>query len=822
MILCLMSNLITLFKCLFKPLHPAIFNFLMGKPLIRYSKRPTKKSFYQLFRKILWLSLSVFILINSVYAEDSVKLCMPAWIAQPQTVWPDNITKKMVLEADELTQPQATVYEFDGSVRVQQPGSLLFADTLQYQKHLEQIDAFGNVELHREDLIVKAHEAHFQNQQKTAQFIESRYQMKPSRAHGQATRISIDQNKQISILETATYTTCPLQQTVRHLQNTQHKIATNTDGKVAWQLAFDEVEINQQRRRLIGKHATLKFHNVPIFYSPYFNFSLDDRASGFLFPDFGSYKSLTDSQSAFYYKQPYYFNLAPNYDDTLTALYMENRGVVLENEFRYIEKTGPVTHRAELTLTALNDRETAQNGLASLQGSDLVYGETIEQRWRAKIMADQVWAPGLTSRVLWHESSDEAFFNDIPVEASFQSVTSVERYINANYRKDNWHAYAQVLSYLPLQNAPLNYEKRPEIGLNYNQSFKQSIGTLRFNLSAEATEFAIPYSQHNKPEGLRSRLSPELSYVINKPFGYLKANVSANTLNYSIQNPSNAVLNDDNITQTMMQYALRGGLTFEREFNALGKAYVQTLEPELQYLLVPYADQTKVPLFDTSNKSLDFSNLFAFNRFSGFDRIGDTQQITAALTSRVLTQQGKPLLEMGIGQIFYLQDRDVTLNNTDPLVNDQSDYFVKLGVTSDKFYFASTGQVSQENSMLINANSRLRWNAGTNTKLLLNHTLTNNELPSEKETLALGATFQFSRNWQVGTYWNYDFTNNLRNEMVHAIRYDDCCWGGELSVEETQLENGLYNYNVEFLIEFKGLSSTGRSFQNYLDSKLSF
>ncbi|MEA3405671.1 MAG: LPS assembly protein LptD [Pseudomonadota bacterium] len=795
-------------------LFPSFYSFLTAHRSANGATLSVKKT----VQAGLLSSIFGLMVVSFNASAEQTEACKPQWITEPLEVTSKKTIGPTELQADELVQPHANLYELHGSVVITQPGMVILADKIQFQRDTEKTDAFGQVEVHQTDLIIQAKEAHIDNQQKTAELLDTQYQMKPSRTHGEAKRVAVDQNKEVATLERATLTTCPVQKFTRQIQTENNETRTITDEKVAWQLSFDDVKIDQSTRRVIGKHTTLKFHNVPVFYSPYFDFPLDDRASGLLFPEFGGYKALTDSKTRLHYSQPYYFNIAPNYDDTLTAIYLENRGLILENEFRYLQKTGDVTHQAALTLTALNDNETATNGLAYLDGDDVVYGETIEQRWRGKLAANQNWAPGLTSRVLWHETSDENFFADIPVEEQYKTVTNTQRYIKADYRIDNWHSYAQFLSYLPLRNAPINYEKRPEIGVTYNQNY----GDLRFDLTAEATEFDIPVSDHTKPEAMRARLVPELSYEINKSYGHLKANIIANHLRYSLHDNGNNTTGESNLNHTVMQYALNSGLIFERNFSVAGNNFIQTLEPELQYLVVPYVDQSNVPLFDTSNKSLAFSNLFALNRFTGYDRIGDTKQITAALTSKILTESGKPLLEAGLGQILYLQDRDVTLSNTDPVITEQSDYFVKLGVTTKNLYFSSTSQFSQENTALINANSRIRWNFTKSSKLLLNHILTNNELPGEKDTLAVGATIKLNDRWEAGTYWNYDFTNNVRNEVQHAIRYDDCCWAGELSVEETQLENGLYNYNFQFLVEFKGLSTSGNSFQNYLKNKLNF
>lgn len=799
MILRLMSNVIPAFYRFFTARRPAV-------------------SLPSSAKKRVQAGLLTLCLASSQALAQSEESCKPQWITPPQNVKPETSIGPTILEADELIQPHAELYQLNGDAFIQQPGLVILAEQIEYQRQLQQASAFGEVELHRTDLIIQSSEAHLDNNQQTAKLIQSRYQMKPSRAHGRAQQIKVDQGKNITELQQATFTTCPVQQGLRQLENSESQTQTETDEKVAWQLEFDKVRIDQNKRRVIGKHTTLKFHDIPVFYSPYFDFPLDKRASGLLFPEFGSYKALTDSKSRPYYKQPYYFNIAENYDDTLTVMYLENRGLILENEFRYLQNTAGVRHSAALTLTALNDSETASNGLASLSGNEVVYGEQLEQRWRGKLIANQTWAPGLTSNILWHATSDENFFADIPVEDQLKTVSSTPRHVKADYRTENWHGYARFLSYLPLRNAPNNYEKRPELGVHYNQSY----GDLYFDLTAEATEFDIPHDNHNKPEALRSRLVPELSYRINKSYGHLHATTIANHVRYAIHDNGNNTTGKSELDQTVMQYALKGGLIFERDLQIGEHNFVQTLEPELQYLVVPYIDQSDAPRFDTGSKSLAFSNLFAFNRFTGSDRIGDTNQVTAALTSRLLTATGRPFIEAGIGQIFYFDDRKVALGNSAPLITEQSDYFIKLGMTTPDIYLASTSQFSEENTALINANSRVRWNFSDRGKVLLNHTLKNNQLPGEKDTLGFGATVKLSDRWEAGTYWNYDFTNNVRNEVQHALRYDDCCWAGEISVEETQLENGLYNYSFQFLVEFKGLSSSGQGFRNYLNSKLNF
>ncbi|MDX1796202.1 MAG: LPS-assembly protein LptD, partial [Hydrogenovibrio sp.] len=541
-----------------------------------------------------------------------------------------------------------------------------------------------------------------------------------------------------------------------------------------------------------------------------------------LFPQFGTRQSILQTKPETYLTLPYYFNIAPEVDDTLSITAMDRRGLILGNEFRYLQPN----HSATLTTHFLNDNIAANQGLAYLDSTGtLQYTDPIKQRWDAKLEAGQHWAPGLDSNILWREVSDENVYTDLPIEPALDTASYTERHIKLTYQHDDFNAHITALDYLRLRkNAPYNYEKRPEIGLNYSHYFNRgALNHFGTDIRAEATEFEVSYAaNHGRPEALRTYVSPSINYSLLKPYGHLKTEVIANKVHYRMQNNGYNTTGADEHDLTVPQFALNGGLVFERNLAFNGHEVIQTLEPQLQYLFIPYQDQSNIPIFDTGVKSLDFTNLFAYNRFSGYDRIGDANQLSAALTTRFLKADGTPIAEAGLGQIFYLADRKVQLSGTTPSTNKVSDYFVKLGFTANRFTFASTSQYSYRNYELTNANSRLKLDLTPRFKFLLTDTIQNNNLPGEKEDLAAGFNWHINHKWTLGSYWNYDFTANRKTEVNSAIRYDSCCWASELSVKEAQLASGLYNYSVQYVIEFKGLSSVGTPFKKYLTDKLNF
>ncbi len=710
-------------------------------------------------------------------------------------------------------------YHLEGEVKIQQPGLVIRSNKIIINQQQQTIQAKGNIEIHSKDMVVTGEKANINRQNNTAEIINPKYQLSNSKAHGQSSQIQLDKEDMLSTLKEASFTTCKLTK----IQWQARPDIIKSNQQYDWILDFNVLTIDDAKQRIYGKNTVLTFKKVPILYSPYISFSTAKRATGLLFPSFGSYKSITQPTAETYLSVPFYFNIAPEVDDTLTITRMQDRGNLLSNEFRYMQ----AKHSAVITTNFIRDQVSKRDGIASYENGQIVHSDPVEERWDMRIQARQQWVPGLSSDIDWRKVSDKNFYADLPTERSLNTATTVQRTANLNYTNGALNASISVLDYLRLRNdAPYNYTKRPEVSINYGHFFEQEkLQGLGFNIISEATEFEISEAaQHNKPEALRSYLSPSFEYSIIKPFGSIKTEVVANKVHYFMQDNGYNNTGADQHDITVPQFALRGGLVFEKNLDLIGNRFTQTLEPELQYLYVPFQDQSNIPLFDTTKQSLDFSNLFSYNRFSGLDRIGDTNQVSAALTSKLLDSNGTPLAEAGIGQIFYLAERKVQLNNS-PL-NSQtdkvSDYFVKLGFNSNHYSFHSTAQFSKENYELTNANSRLKLAFNPNFLFLMTSTVKNYNLPGEQEDASAGFNWRLNQNWSLGSYANYNFTTELKTETSTAIRYDSCCWASELSLKETQLAGGLYNYSIEYLIEFKGLSSVGTPFSDYLNDKLNF
>lgn len=774
---------------------------------------------------LVWIALSASSLVyaqTDALTPNSKDPCLPEWIASPQTLPPPGSLTQV--EGDQLVQTQANQITLTGHVRLSEPGLVVLSDQLFYDRDSQHIRAFGQVEFHQKNTILLGEQAEFNQTSQIGHINQVQYQLSESRAHGLAQRLDFNQAERISHLNQASFSTCPL-----------------TDP--AWNLHFGELEINDPKRRLYGYSTWLEFKGVPIFYTPYIDIPLDDRASGFLFPYIGSHKTAAQTQAdpLSVVAVPYYFNIAPNIDDTLTLIGIQDRGLVLDNEFRYLQPK----HSGELQFSLLQDQLANSEGLRHVDRSGAIINEqALSERWRISYAGRQNWGAGFSSSLNWQEVSDPDFYNDIPLSFAASETrarsqtTTLNRSARLNFSRGPVQAHIQHYGYLPLRNGERNYlEKSPEVGVNLGQSF----GAFRTNLYLETTEFKR-YSGFNDffddgyvagqtstgVMGRRSLALPSIQYQLNRPYARLQAQVQANYRQYDLINAAESASTDN----TVMQYALRGGLFFERDVSLFNTNYIQTLEPEVQLLYVPYVDQSHLQLFDTGRTSLDFSNLFQLNRFSGFDRIGDTQQISTALTTRLLDNSGMPLADAAIGQIFYLADREVELGGNQLQDDPRSDYFVRVSTQLKSFNFASTSQYDYETTELTQMQNRLKWQAFNRVELLTVHqalnldadpALDNTEnINRRQQTIGAGLILDLSTKWQIASYVNYDMQEQAHREFLGGLRYDSCCWASELVITERQLADGRYNASVNFVFELKGLSTVGSRMRDNIQSTLNF
>lgn len=750
---------------------------------------------------------------NYIFDPDH-QACYPQAIA-PAIIFPEDGSPTQAF-SELLTQTAKHQFNLMGNVLLQTPQAVIKADNIIINNQTKTANVEGNIHLYTKDFTALGTRAKL-DQTTSSVIIDSPiFQLTKNFSHGTGKTFRTNRENQLSILKDATFTTCKLQdiEKVAQLRKQTGKHDLLPDD-VDWMIKIEKLELDDAMEMVYGKHAVLYFKSIPVLYTPYFQFSTAKRKTGLLVPSIGGNKSITQKNVESYVSLPFYFNISPEMDDTFTLTTMQDRGLLLGNEFRYLQTLHNATFTSHYIRDKVSGSGTDPNNLNL---------KPINERWDLQLRAEQNWNNNISSQINWRKVSDKYFYADLPINSSLQTKSYLSRDASIHYQKDNLNAHILLLDYLHLQdNSTFNYTKKPEVGIEFSHYFKQNpLQNISFNLYAEATEFEISESVHNKPEALRAVFSPSLQYNINKPYGHFKTELVANQIHYKMQDNGFNNTGADSHSISVPQFAISGGLIFTRDFSFADNDLIQTLEPQIQYLYAPYQKQSNITLFDSSETSLDFSNLFAYNRFSGYDRIADSNQVSVALTTKVLSPKGKTLVEAGVGQIFFLTDQKVQLTGNTISNETASDYYAKIGFSTNHFSLNTTAQFSQDNYELRHANSRLKVDMSPDFTFLLADTVKNNNQVGEREEVSAGFNWRMNNQWALGSYINYDFTDQRREELSAAIRYDNCCWASELSVKETKLENGLYNYSFQYQIELKGLSSAGTSFHKYLTEQLNF
>lgn len=688
----------------------------------------------------------------------------------------DLLASPITINADSLQQLNPQEIQLQGKVELQHPQVRIYADQLWVNPQKRQATLIHGVRLLQKNLTLLAEEINLSPQHLTMG--NNRYQVLPSRAYGESSRIELDQAKQYAELDDATLTTCKHQ----------------ADGDKDWELQAGKLIIDQQKERIIAKNTTLRFKDIPIFYSPYLDYPLNDRASGLLFPEFGSYKALNNEERTEYLALPYYFALAPNYDDTLTVIPMTDNGLALNNEFRYWGYFGSIEQRLVFDSSFYHSSTSSDTDNNS--------------RWRIGLRDHIRWNTHLSANIDWQQTSDANVFNDAPIDREYTNDTQARQVARLDYRNQALHTYLLYSGYQELINFQNNYEKRPELGVNYQQTlFKDQLpGKLDWHLSSQATDFQLKTYEANRATGLRWHNQAGLKYRTREAYGFAEAQANAYYTRYQLD--ESAVTSEQRFVP---QLVLSSGLVFEQPLSFKESNYRQTLEPTVQYLYTGYQQQSQLPLFDSALRSLDFSNLFALNPYVGADRIADSNQLSVSITSRFIDDQGKSRLELALGQNYRLSDSEVL--NEDGFDGSQgaSDIYSKVQFNLDQLRIYSTvAYDTQEKEIRASAN-RIRWQPNELNALFASHIKQRQEALYASETIMLGGLSQMHKNWQLSLVGNYDTEMKQWVDSQIGVRYDSCCWSSTIIAERTQLENDLYNDSIQFQFELKGLSSLGTS-----------
>ncbi|WP_209304300.1 LPS-assembly protein LptD [Pusillimonas caeni] len=771
-------------------------------------------------RVVWWAILLVFGLASTAQAQTAPAASAEtgALIVSPKLrlhtqLGEDEMTS--ILVADKMETDEDGKVILTGNAEVRRIDSVVKGDHIDYQRETGQVNVRGNGLIMREGNIVRGPELSYNVDAETGEVNDPNFWLGADGGSGTAEKADIFSRSQMR-LNSARYAGCPCE-------------------NPPWYITSPRVDFDFDENEGVARNAVLYFKGVPILASPYLSFPLrKERKSGFLLPTYGG-----SSNSGLEFTLPYYFNLAPNYDLTLTPRYMAKRGLQLGAEFRYLGRG----YNGQLTGTYLNRDKLTE-----------------DQRWMYWWQHRHSLGGGFSAYFDVRRVSDDDYFRDFTTfglnEATIDALPSIARlnWSGSPY----WQAYLQTYTYQTLQDRTSTYrrpqfDKLPEF---YVRGARYNWGGFDVATDNYATKFSMPKfrsrvvdmfpSQNldSRPtfpyqayDGTRLSSYNAISYPIVRPGWYVTPKAALHLSQYTThwngftlaRDPITGIVPGTPRTQSraVPLLSLDSGMTFERETTLFGNDSIQTLEPRVYYLYVPYRDQSTLPVFDTSLATFNFSQAFDENLFSGgWDRIANANQVTVGLTTRWLDEDtGFERLSLSAAQRIYFEDQKVTLPGARPRTNTKSDYLVgATAALTDKLDVRFDAQFNPENRDRNRMSAGFRWQPQRLAMLATSYRYERDPSQISNPSIVDESWYVDRSREQVSVYGQWPLHNKLyalgrvdyslqekrSTQSIFGLEYKgDCCWAARVVYQRYAVSEQDANTAVFFQLELSGLGSLG-------------
>jgi LPS-assembly protein len=561
-----------------------------------------------------------------------------------------------------------------------------------------------------------------------------------------------------------------------------------------WYIKSSNMEVNTKTDRVNASNAILEFKGLPVLYTPSIDFSLNkNRKSGFLSSTFG-----TTSQSGFEFRVPYYFNISPNMDATLTARYLGKRGPLADGEFRYLTEN--------------------YSGFNQLQYMNHDQSSGQDNRYYVKLDHRHKFNNGWSASYNYQKVSDDTYFSDLATMIQVTSVVNLPQRANINYAGETWKFNALTEKYQTLTNASNSpYQRLPQLNLSGRKDFDSYILDFKSQWAYFDRDEKFTYGLNEKPTGSRLSITPGISVPFTNTYGYIKPKLSANVRSYNLNNSS--IGNKDIFTPIV---SVDSGMYFDRTVNLLNQNFTNTLEPRLFYVYIPYKDQSALPNFDTGLADLNMQTLFSENQYNGQDRINDANQLTASITSKFIDKNGKERLSGILAQRYYFEDRKI-FGTELSAKKANSDIF--MGATArlaNSLNLDAMFQYDPDSSKLLRSTLSSRYNPEPGKILNLSYRMIENVSDSNQDLKVFNAAGQWplgNRFYSIARY-NYDLKTSQTIEVLGGVEYDGGCWVARTIFDRISLPtNPEPNYTFFMQLELNGLGTIGsdaRKLDNFL------
>ncbi len=666
------------------------------------------------------------------------------------------------VRGDRVQGHQDTDFEATGHAELRKRGQSIVADWLKYLKASDEVEARGHVRIEQNGSIIRGPNLQLQTSSHIGYMDQPDYYLSENNAHGDANLLEFT-GKDKYRMHKAVYTTCPV-------------------GNDDWILRVQKLDIDRVQEVGIAHNASIYFKGVPILYTPWLDFPISNqRRSGFLVPVFGSTAAGGAEISV-----PYYWNIAPNFDATISPRFMARRGLMLNNEFRYLEPG----YSGEAHFNILPNDNISK---ATREEMRLTHSQYFGNGWSGGLYLQRV--------------SDDKFYRDLSPLVTMTSQTVLPREGHLTYDGGWWSFTSRVQKFQTLQD-PLAPVVAP-----YYQTPQLLLRAAKTDLAGANVAFNGEYDNFTHPtlvNGKRLMLYPTVSYPISNFGAFFTPKIGLHSTSYFLGANNTAKLPDASVNVPVA--SLDTGLYFDKSHPWGSQELVQTLEPRVYYLYVPYRNQSNLPIFDSAPMDFTYAQMFTENQFSGNDRFTDANEVTFALTSRLIQEKtGEERLRMTIAQRIYLQSPKLI-----PVTTTSSDVIASVGgAVSGKLSFDSYVQYNprQNKTQFMSMYTHYQPEIGKviNLGYIFNRTLASAAYGGAPalDQVDVSGQWQLFRRWHGVGRWNYSLASKQVLEGTAGVEYDSDCWALRLVMKRFAIASKQTASAFFIQLELNGLARIG-------------
>lgn len=711
------------------------------------------------------------------------------------------------VDGDQITARPDMDLVIDGQATVRRPGLAIKADNIVYDQSRDTVNATGHVRLNRDGSMFEGPRLQLQVDSFQGTFETPTFELYRSGGYGDAAQVEfIDDKRQI--IHQARYTTC--------------RRTPGPEWLPEWIIKATHMTMDTEESTVQAEDLQLRFKGVPLMSASSVSFAMtDERKSGFLPSLIG-----VDSVSGLSVSAPYYLDIAPNRDATITTHLMSKRGVSVDSEFRYLEQD----YKGQARLIAMpNDslRQQSRWGLTTQHNGSLDTGLDAVGRVGVGLTLNRV--------------SDDNFWRDFPRSGLALTQRLLPSTGAVSWGRGNFNMTAQVQRWQTLQidTATITppYDRAPQITMRYGQWNAEG---LDWSVVGDTTRFEADYSRipnvssgtlASLRNGERSYVQAQVSRPWVRPWGFVTPKVQLHATRYQLDNP--LTTGESAFNRVLPTFSLDSGLVFERETNWFGKDILQTLEPRAFYARTPYRDQSLFPMYDSGAADFNLSTIYSENPYVGQDRLVDNNALTMGVTTRLFdATSGAEMLKLGMAQRIRFSTQNVVLPGQTAVAAGLSDLLLGAGVRwNDRWTFDSTVQLNSQTNEVTRTTVQSRYNPSPyrvfNMAYRLNQGVSEqvdmgwqwpiNDLwgGADRETESAwsrtrGQGLGPDRWYSVGRM-NFSLTEKRLVDTIIGFEYDAGCWLGRVVFERLQSTVSTASTRLMFQLEFVGLARVGSS-----------